>query len=68
MKADMKIDRNDLEALFTHTRSAYENITFENWAIECKNSYISYFENKELFSHRQYTYSQFVNAQIIALC
>jgi len=67
MKPDLRIEQDDLKALFAHTRYAYENITFESWKKECKKSYISYFNNKELFSNRKYTYSQFVNAQIIAI-
>lgn len=67
MKADLRIDQDDLKALFTHTRSAYGNMTFANWCKECEKSYMSYFNNKELFNKRKYTYSQFVNAQIIAL-
>ena len=67
MKADLRIEQDDLKVLFAHTRCAYGNINFENWCKECKKSYIIYFDNKELFSNRKYTYSQFVNAQIIAL-
>lgn len=64
MKPDLRIDQKDLKVLFTHTRFAYGNMTFENWCKECEKSYMSYFNNKELFSNRKYTYSQFVNAQI----
>ena len=67
MKADLRINQDELKVLFIHTRYAYGNITFISWEKECKKSYMSYFNNKELFSNRQYTYSQFVNAQIIAL-
>ena len=67
MKADLRIEQDDLKALFAHTKSAYGNMTFTNWVKECKKSYMSYFNNKELFSSKKYTYSQFVNAQIIAL-
>lgn len=67
MKADLRIDQDDLKALFAHTRSAYGDMNFANWCKGCEKSYISYFNNKELFSIRKYTYSQFVNAQIIAL-
>ena len=41
--------------------------TFENWCKECKKSYMTYFDNKVLFNNKKYTYSQFVNAQIIAI-
>lgn len=67
MKPNLSIEINDLKALFTHTRCAYGNMTFENWCKECKKSYLSYFNNKELFNNCKYTYSQFVNAQIIAI-
>ena len=67
MKLDYTIDQNDLKTLFTHTRGAYGNMTFDSWVIECKKSYKSYFNNKPLFSNKHYTYSQFVNAQIIAI-
>jgi hypothetical protein len=67
MKVDLNIEQEDLKVLFIHTRAAYGNMTFENWSKECKKSYMSYFNNKPLFSNKKYTYSQFVNAQIIAL-
>ena len=43
MKADLRIDQDDLKALFAHTRSAYGNMTFTNWCKECEKSYMSYF-------------------------
>lgn len=67
MKADLRIDLEDLKVLFAHTKAAYGNMSFSNWCKECEKSYISYFNNKELFNRRKYTYSQFVNAQIIAI-
>ena len=67
MKADLRIETEDLKVLFAHTKGAYGNMTFENWSKECKKSYLSYFNNKALFNKRKYTYSQFVNAQIIAI-
>jgi hypothetical protein len=67
MTADLRIEENDLKALFVHTRCAYGNMTFGNWCKECEKSYMSYFNNEELFSKRKYTYSQYVNAQIIAI-
>lgn len=67
MKPNLSIDINDLKTLFAHTKGAYPNLTFFAWCNECKKSYISYFENKELFNVRKYTYSQFVNAQILAI-
>lgn len=67
MKADLRIDQEDLKVLFSHTKNAYGNMSFENWSKECEKSYMSYFNNKKLFSNRKYTYSQFVNAQILAI-
>ena len=67
MKPDLRIEQDDLKALFAHTKSAYGNITFESWKKDCKKSYMSYFNNKDLFNNRKYTYSQFVNAQVIAI-
>jgi hypothetical protein len=67
MKADLKIDQNDLKVLFSHTKGAYGNMSFENWVKQCHKSYMSYFNNKEMYSFNRYTYSQFVNAQILAL-
>jgi len=67
MKADLKIEQNDLKVLFSHTKGAYGNMSFNDWAEECKKSYLSYFNNKEIFNFNRYTYSQFVNAQIIAI-
>ena len=64
---NLQIDETDLKVLFLHTKCAYGNMTFEDWKIECKKSYISYFENKELYNNKRYTYSEFVNAQIIAM-
>ena len=31
MKANLKITQEDLKVLFSHTKSAYGNIGFENW-------------------------------------
>ena len=42
-------------------------MSFENWKKESLKSYISYFNNKDLFNNKKYTYSQFVNAQVMAL-
>lgn len=67
MKADLRIEQDDLKTLFAHTKGAFGNMTFTSWVKEDKKSYMSYFNNKELFSKKKYTYSQFVNAQIIAL-
>ena len=67
MKADLRIDLEDLKVLFAHTKSAYGNMSFSNWCKECEKSYMTYSNNKELFNRRKYTYSQFVNAQIIAI-
>lgn len=67
MKANLKIDQNDLLALFSHTKGAYGNMTFSNWCKECLKSYITYFNNKTLFNNKKYTYSEFVNAQILTL-
>ena len=67
MKANLNITQEDLKALFSHTKSAYGNMTFDNWCKECKKSYMSYFNNKQLFNNRKYTYSQFVNALVIAI-
>lgn len=67
MEPNLSIDTEDLKLLFIHTKGAYPNTTFFTWCNECKESYISYFENKKLFNVRKYTYSQFVNAQILAI-
>lgn len=67
MKPNLKIDLKDLKTLYLHTRFAYANMSFEEWCKECKKSYLSYFNNKELYNKTKYTYSQFVNAQIISL-
>ena len=65
MKPDLKIDQDDLVVLFHYTKFAFKGITFEKWCKDCKKSYLEYFNNKELFMKEQYTYSQYVNAQII---
>ena len=67
MKPDLRIEKEDLKVLFTHTIGAYGNMTFENWCKECEKSYMSYFNNKKLFNIKKYTYSQFVNGQIISI-
>tara|TARA_R100000935_G_C2745350_1_gene127580 strand:+ start:101 stop:319 length:219 start_codon:yes stop_codon:yes gene_type:complete len=67
MKANLKIDQKDLLALFSHTKGAYGNMTFLTWSKECLSSYITYFNNKALFNNKKYTYSEFVNAQILAI-
>lgn len=67
MRANLKINNEDLKALYLQTKGAYKNISFTDWCKECQKSYISYFNNKEIFIYKKYTYSEFVNAQIIAL-
>ena len=67
MKANLKIDEKDLLALFSHTKGAYGNMTFSNWCKESIKSYMSYFNNKDFFNLNKYTYSEFVNAQILAI-
>jgi hypothetical protein len=67
MKPNLKIEEEDLKILFIHTKAAYGGMSFNDWKKDCKKSYLSYFENKPLFSKKKYTYSQFVNTQIISL-
>ena len=67
MKANLEITQEDLKVLFAHTKSAYKNMSFENWKKESLKSYMSYFNNKDLFNNKKYNYSQFVNAQVMAL-
>ena len=67
MDIDFKVDKKELEILYAYTKGAYKGLTFEQWSKECEKSYMSYFNNKELFNIRKYTYSQFVSSQIIAL-
>lgn len=67
MIADLRIEQEDLKVLFLHTRMAYGNMSFEDWCKECEKSYISYFNNKELYNNKKYTYSEWTNAQIIYL-
>lgn len=67
MKANLKIDQNDLKVLFSHVRGVYGKMSFETWCEECEKSYMSYFNNKDMFMNNRYTYSEFVNAQVIAL-
>tara|TARA_B100000809_G_C14744902_1_gene389970 strand:+ start:340 stop:546 length:207 start_codon:yes stop_codon:yes gene_type:complete len=67
MKADLRIDQEDLKVLFAHTKSAYGNMSFSDWCKECSKSYMSYFNNKDIFRNNRYTYSEFVNAQILAM-
>tara|TARA_R110000787_G_scaffold203084_2_gene313614 strand:- start:1465 stop:1674 length:210 start_codon:yes stop_codon:yes gene_type:complete len=67
MKANLQITQEDLKVLFSHTQNAYKSFSFEQWKKECLKSYMSYFNNKDLFNNRKYTYSQFVNAQVMSL-
>tara|TARA_R110002050_G_scaffold213532_1_gene349834 strand:+ start:1273 stop:1485 length:213 start_codon:yes stop_codon:yes gene_type:complete len=67
MRADLRINNEDLKALYLQAKGAYGNMTFKAWSSECEKSYMSYFNNKDLFNYKEYTYSQFVNAQTIAL-
>tara|TARA_R110000822_G_scaffold303876_1_gene428829 strand:- start:79 stop:285 length:207 start_codon:yes stop_codon:yes gene_type:complete len=67
MKANLQIKQEDLKVLFSHTKSAYGNMSFKNWKKECLKSYMSYFNNKSIFNNRKYNYSQFVNAQVLAI-
>mgnify|MGYP003625244411 FL=1 len=67
MKPDLRIDQDDLKALYVWIGGAYSNMSYTNWCEDCAKSYMSYFNNKELFNYRKYTYSEWVNAQIIAI-
>ena len=60
---DLKINEEDLKILYLKTRFAYGNISFDNWNIDCLNSYKSFAENKT----KVITYSQWVNGQILSL-
>jgi hypothetical protein len=64
MKADLIVDLDDLKALFVQSRSVYGTMSFPDWCEECKKSYMSYFNNEELFRKKKHTYSQWVNSQI----
>ena len=67
MNINLNIAQEDLKTLFIHTRDAYNNISLQEWSKETQKSYLSYFNNKELFNYRKYSYSQWVNAQIVSL-
>jgi len=67
MKANLDITQEDLKILFSHTKNAYGSMSFEKWKDESEKSYLSYFNNKSIFNNRQYTYSQFVNYQILSI-
>ena len=67
MKANLKIDQKDLLALFSHTKGAYGNMTFSNWCKESMKSYMVYLKRIEQLNLKKYTYSEFVNAQILAI-
>jgi len=67
LKPNLTVDEKDLKALYVHTKNAYQNTSFEQWCKECMESYLNYFNNKKLYDKKQYTYSQWVNAQIISL-
>tara|TARA_R110000765_G_scaffold389357_1_gene481797 strand:- start:45 stop:254 length:210 start_codon:yes stop_codon:yes gene_type:complete len=68
MKANLKIELDDLKALFTQSTSTNTNMTFADWSEECVKSYMIYFNNGIIIkSLPKYTYSEWVNAQIIAL-
>jgi hypothetical protein len=64
------IDKEDLKVLFIHVSDAYKGIYFEKFVIEAQNSYLDYF-NRNMNNLQKYgtpkTFSQWVNAQIIAL-
>lgn len=67
MKPNLEITKEDLKTLYAHTKGAYPNKTFAEWCDECKKSYMTYFNNKSIYNINKYTYSQFVNAQILAI-
>ena len=67
MKANLKIDQKDLLALFSHSKVAYGNMTFLTWSKECLKSYMIYLKRIEQLNLKKYTYSEFVNAQILAI-
>jgi hypothetical protein len=60
---NFSIEQDDLKALFVHTRVAYGNMTFGQWVEEVKSAYSIFATGKSDVR----TFSQWVNAQIIAL-
>ena len=69
MKANLKIELDDLKAFFTLLQNdlQYPNMTFADWSEEWVKSYMIYFNHEDIRRNSKYTYSQWVNAQIIAL-
>ena len=61
---NFQIDKEDLQILYLHTKQAYGNIGFNVWVVECKKGYQEYLINRE----NPKSFTQWVNAQIIALC
>jgi hypothetical protein len=68
---DFTIDEQDLRILFLHTQTTkFTKDGFNQFILECKQSYFEYYK-RNLNNVSRYglpkTYSQWVNAQIIAL-
>lgn len=67
---NFEIDKDDLKILFIHVSDAYKGISFKKFVIETQSSYLDYF-NRNINNLQKYgtakTFSQWVNAQIIAL-
>jgi hypothetical protein len=68
---DFTIDEQDLRILFLHTQSTkFSKDGFKKFILDCENSYSEYYK-RNMNNVSRYglpkTYSQWVNAQIIAL-
>lgn len=66
-KPNLKIDQEDLKVYFIHSKEAYPGMSFKNWCKDCEKAYLEYFNNKEMYNRKRYTYSQWVNDGIIIL-
>jgi len=64
------IEIEDLKVLMIKSIVAYKNTSFENFVIECKQSYSDYY-NRNMSDLKKWgqpkSFSQWVNGQIIAL-
>lgn len=61
---DLTIDMQDLKILFLHTQHAYQGYTFDMFCEEVKGTYINNYLPDRI---NPKTFSEWVNAQIIAI-
>jgi len=64
---NLKIDQDDLKALFIACGNSVKNCSFQDWVRNTEVGYESYFERQVRLKQAHLSFSQWVNGQIISL-